>query len=844
MPFGRYLEDDPPHEHVPHTPSHGVRFQIPSFMYSGTPTLAPGGGAEVLPYNSTWLTNTGFNVPHEPVVSMAMPTLTAPSPLGLPVYSASGFDVMALLARVVTRPNPHIALGPVDMTCSFVVVDVRRHDHPIVYCSPTFCRLTGYEEHEILGRNCRFLQAPGGAVRRGEQRRFTPQEPVAVLRKALSADKEVQTSIVNFRKDNSAFINLVSVVPVPAVDNGEIVYHVGFQVDLTEQPNVILGKLRDGTYNPTPAPPPSSLPQRKPYTVPSLTMSATLSTLLASPSFLRALPITATTTAPTPLSTSPTPNSPLSLLLCEYMPDFIHVVSLKGAFLYAAPAVSRVLGYPPGTLVGKSLADLAHPEDVVPLERQLKESSVLAPDARARPIDVLFRARTAAGPYVWVECRGRLHVEPGKGRKAIVLSGRAQAMPRITWADVVATAGGLARRGEFWVQLGGRGSAAGALVGIGKGISDVLGYAPQELLGSRVGKLVVEGGEAVAEALAGPETEDMRTIKLWARLRSKSGDGVRVVMVFYRSGRASLDSNLSVAAAPIMVQIRAVDEPASVVAHPLEENIFSELEVSRGSSWQYELQQLRFANRRLQEEVQTLEAEVQAYERANGPIMSKDEPQAPVSLSAQLGLTDMAAAALDEVSVYPDIPLTMGLEMSMPEYTPTQEHAHTTQTQEYVSPTLPHAHEQHPHQNYVLPVEHYDDARSRISTAHTSYSPIDTPALMPTSYQHHHAQIPLRPQTPAHGHQSRRASSSSMPPLFPQQGMYAPMLLARPRPMVPSQSQSQSQSQAHNQIPLPLPTAQQQPQYPQPQLRGAPPPPPLDWGVPVMHPGVKRPLPR
>lgn len=43
--------------------------------------------------------------------------------------------------------------------------------------------------------------------------------------------------------------------------------------------------------------------------------------------------------------------------------------------------------------------------------------------------------------------------------------------------------------------------------------------------------------------------------------------------------------------------------------HP---SLFEELEAVRGSSWQYELQQLKFANQRLQEEVQAIEARIRA----------------------------------------------------------------------------------------------------------------------------------------------------------------------------------------------------------------------------------------
>lgn len=70
MPFTKYLQhtsgyDAPPDE--PSSYSHPVEFQLPQFMYSGPPTLAPGGGAEVLPFStsgslvSAWFTNSGFS---------------------------------------------------------------------------------------------------------------------------------------------------------------------------------------------------------------------------------------------------------------------------------------------------------------------------------------------------------------------------------------------------------------------------------------------------------------------------------------------------------------------------------------------------------------------------------------------------------------------------------------------------------------------------------------------------------------------------------------------------------------------------------------------------------------
>lgn len=91
-----------------------------------------------------------------------------PKSLGLPVgdqlfpqalpglYSSSGFDMLGVLARVVARPNPQINVGPVDTSCSFLVVDARRYDMPIVFASDTFSKLTGYHnvsEDPLLQRS-------------------------------------------------------------------------------------------------------------------------------------------------------------------------------------------------------------------------------------------------------------------------------------------------------------------------------------------------------------------------------------------------------------------------------------------------------------------------------------------------------------------------------------------------------------------------------------------------------------------------------------------------------------------------------------------------------------------
>ena len=97
---------------------------------------------------------------------------------------------------------------------------------------------------------------------------------------------------------------------------------------------------------------------------------------------------------------------------------------------------------------------------------ELKELSAPSTTGR-KTVDLLFRTRSSEG-YGWVESRGWLHVEPGKGRKAIILSGCVRLMPVMRWWDII---GGV---GSCRGSLGGVESGGRFLV-VGAGIRDVLG---------------------------------------------------------------------------------------------------------------------------------------------------------------------------------------------------------------------------------------------------------------------------------------------------------------------------------------------------------------------------------
>ena len=101
-------------------------------------------------------------------------------------------------------------------------------DQPIVYASPAFSDMTGYTLDEIRGHNCRFLQAPGGQVLAGANRRYVEKETIRKMQKALEKRREIQLEVVNFKKDGQSFINVLTMIPVMV---NERQHCVGFQCE-------------------------------------------------------------------------------------------------------------------------------------------------------------------------------------------------------------------------------------------------------------------------------------------------------------------------------------------------------------------------------------------------------------------------------------------------------------------------------------------------------------------------------------------------------------------------------------------------------------------------------------
>ncbi len=102
-----------------------------------------------------------------------------------------------------------------------ILVDATAPDLPIVFANAAFSRITGYDEKEIMGRNCRFMQGPE-----------TDRAVVAQIRGALRQENSFRGELLNYRKDGTTFWNELSVSPVrdPA---GRLTHYVGVTNDVT-----------------------------------------------------------------------------------------------------------------------------------------------------------------------------------------------------------------------------------------------------------------------------------------------------------------------------------------------------------------------------------------------------------------------------------------------------------------------------------------------------------------------------------------------------------------------------------------------------------------------------------
>lgn len=322
--------------------------------------------------------------------------------------------------------------------------------------------------------------------------------------------------------------------------------------------------------------------------------------------------------------------------------DFVHVLSLKGQFHYVSPSVRRVLEYEAEDLVNKHISDICHPSDIVPVMRELKDSSQTPSDGQPpKPFNLLFRIRRKYSGYIWLESFGRLHVEAGKSRKAVILTGRERNVPSLRW-KTIDDHGGLGER-EFWANL----SFDGLMLWASATVDQVVGAKAEEIVGRSFYAFLAGGDDgppqpdghssslavqkAIAQAARGLPKRGGISVR--HQLLAVNGQTHEVTSTFYATIREtrgsaagsptvltpdSSDSETSGGAARmklgstvepshIILQVKMSGTPWPRNKHPLvnspNDNVFEEMDTTRGTSWQYEIHQLRIANRKLNDEV-------------------------------------------------------------------------------------------------------------------------------------------------------------------------------------------------------------------------------------------------
>lgn len=364
-------------------------------------------------------------------------------------------------------------------------------------------------------------------------------------------------------------------------------------------------------------------------------------------------------------------------VLLENTDDVVHVLSLKGLFLYLSPASRKVLEYDASELVGTALSSVCHPSDIVPVTRELKDTSSGA------TVNVVFRIRRKNSGYTWFESHGCLHTEQGKGRKCIIMVGRERPVYATSRTQVTAN-GGIGDT-ELWTKM----STSGMFLFVPSNSRTLLDRSPAELVGTSIQAMMradskKEFGRVLELARAGTkattfkhEMQNRRGQVLQVQTTVYPGDAeegskptflVAQIRFLKMSRSALLTSRPSIAPSPRTDQASVGSATPSTNMSPAhstgqtparppitpqssqsqsqpnpydgggiitqttsglnignqaealasDDNIFEELKTTRSTSWQFELRQMEKQNRILIEELQGLVSRRKKRKRRKG----------------------------------------------------------------------------------------------------------------------------------------------------------------------------------------------------------------------------------
>lgn len=128
------------------------------------------------------------------------------------------------IGRAGLGDRANVFFAAVEMTrMPMVVTDPNQPDNPIVFTNGAFLDLTGYEEKEVLGRNCRFLQGPD-----------TDRATIAEVRHAVAEQRAVAVDVLNYKADGEPFWNALFIGPI-FDHEGKLLYFFASQMDISER---------------------------------------------------------------------------------------------------------------------------------------------------------------------------------------------------------------------------------------------------------------------------------------------------------------------------------------------------------------------------------------------------------------------------------------------------------------------------------------------------------------------------------------------------------------------------------------------------------------------------------
>ena len=217
------------------------------------------------------------------------------------------------------------------------------------------------------------------------------------------------------------------------------------------------------------------------------------------------------------------PDGLLDLIL-ENATEAYVTVDEEGAITWGSPSVRALLGHEPTDWLGHHVLDFVHPDDLDTALPSLLR--VTSGETIGEP--VIVRARHADGQWLWVEALTR-SIEPTPGTRGAMFSLR-DITARVEVEDALRTSEQrLTAYLENSRDLMARVEGDGTITWVSGNVVGMLGYEPQEILGTNAFELVDPADlDEVLERFAGVVARQGRPSPLVLDVRRKDGTSLTV----------------------------------------------------------------------------------------------------------------------------------------------------------------------------------------------------------------------------------------------------------------------------------------------------------------------------